>query len=185
MYELFYIALAVGALLFLIQLAATRTRFESQSPRDYAQETPVFDIRERLDGPLLCEGIIYGPTGRVSSRFVARMEGAWEGNKASLRETFHYSSGTVQERKWNLSLDDKGAITATADDIRGTGKGQQMGNAVVLNYRIKLPKSAGGWVLDVVDWMYLLDNGTIMNRSQFRKFGIKVAELVATMRPVE
>ena len=35
--------------------------------------------------------------------------------------------------------------------------------------------------------MYLMENGTIMNRSQFRKFGIKVAELVATMRrvPVE
>jgi Ribonuclease G/E len=28
-------------------------------------------------------------------------------------------------------------------------------------------------------------NGTIMNRSQFSKFGITVAELVATMRPVE
>ena len=33
--------------------------------------------------------------------------------------------------------------------------------------------------------MYLLENGTIMNRSQFRKFGVKVAELVATMRPVQ
>jgi hypothetical protein len=31
--------------------------------------------------------------------------------------------------------------------------------------------------------MYLMENGAIMNRSQFRKFGIKVAELVATMRP--
>jgi hypothetical protein len=31
--------------------------------------------------------------------------------------------------------------------------------------------------------MYLLENGVIMNRSQFRKFGFKVAELVATMRP--
>jgi hypothetical protein len=31
--------------------------------------------------------------------------------------------------------------------------------------------------------MYLTSNGSIMNRSQFRKFGIKVAELVATMRP--
>jgi hypothetical protein len=28
-----------------------------------------------------------------------------------------------------------------------------------------------------------MENGTIINRSQFRKFGIKVAELVATMRP--
>jgi hypothetical protein len=30
--------------------------------------------------------------------------------------------------------------------------------------------------------MHLAPNGVIVNRSQFRKFGIKVAELVATMR---
>jgi hypothetical protein len=53
----------------------------------------------------------------------------------------------------------------------------------VLNYRIRLTPEAGGHVLDTVDWMYLTANGTIMNRSQFRKYGIKVAELVATMRP--
>ena len=38
-------------------------------------------------------------------------------------------------------------------------------------------------MLDVVDWMYLAPNGTILNRSQMRKFGITVAELVATVRP--
>jgi hypothetical protein len=55
-----------------------------------------------------------------------------------------------------------------------------------LKYRIKLPKdSSGGHVLDTTDWMYVVENGTIINRSQFRKFGIKVAELVATMRPKE
>ena len=52
-------------------------------------------------------------------------------------------------------------------------------------YTIKLPDSAGGHALDVVDWMYLTENGVIINRSQFRKWGIKVAELVATMRPIE
>jgi hypothetical protein len=54
---------------------------------------------------------------------------------------------------------------------------------VQLRYTIVMPQSAGGWTLDVTDWMYLTENGTIINRSQFRKFGIKVAELVATMRP--
>jgi DNA/RNA endonuclease G (NUC1) len=53
----------------------------------------------------------------------------------------------------------------------------------VLNYKIKLTEDAGGHVLNVTDWMYLAPNGAIVNRSQFRKFGIKVAELVATMRP--
>jgi hypothetical protein len=65
----------------------------------------------------------------------------------------------------------------------GTGAGQQTGSALELKYRIKLPQASGGHELDAVDWMYLVENGTIMNRSQFRKYGIKVAELVATMRP--
>ena len=39
--------------------------------------------------------------------------------------------------------------------------------------------------LDVTDWMYLMENGTIMNRSEMRKFGIKVAELIATIRPAD
>ena len=40
-------------------------------------------------------------------------------------------------------------------------------------------------MLDVTDWLYLAQNGVIVNRSEMRKFGIKVAELVATMRPAE
>lgn len=52
-------------------------------------------------------------------------------------------------------------------------------------YRLKLPEDAGGHVLKTVDWMYLAPDGTIINRSQFRKFGIKVAELVATMRRID
>ena len=36
--------------------------------------------------------------------------------------------------------------------------------------------------LSLTDWMYLTPNGAIMNRN---KCGLKVAELVATMRPVQ
>lgn len=39
-------------------------------------------------------------------------------------------------------------------------------------------------MLDVADWLYLMETGTILNRSQMRKFGLRVDDLVATMRPV-
>ena len=52
-----------------------------------------------------------------------------------------------------------------------------------MTYRLKLSEDAGGHVLDVTDWMYLMDNGVIMNRSEMRKYGLRVAELIATMRP--
>ena len=160
--------------------------FHAQKPSDYEGQLPRFDIREVLNGKMITEGIIYGPTGRVSSRFVATMNANWSGQTGTMTEHFIYSSGREQNRAWafNMSGAD-GKFTATAPDIIGIAHGQQMGATVRLTYRIQLPEDAGGHVLDVVDWMYLLENGSVMNRSQFRKFGIKVAELVATFRPVD
>ena len=180
------IALTI-ALILALALPLLRRRywsFRAQSPADLAATGPRFDLRQHLSGPILCEGVIYGPTGRVTSRFVANMVGSWDGNTGTLRERFHYDSGTVQDRVWTLHLSDTGGIRAEAPDVVGTGTGQAAGAAVLMNYNIKLTPEAGGHVLAVTDWMYLMENGTIMNRSQFSKFGITVAELVATLRKV-
>ncbi|WP_240482025.1 DUF3833 domain-containing protein [Ruegeria marisrubri] len=157
--------------------------FQSQRSEDYAETTPVFDIRRHLSGPMLAEGVIFGPTGGMSQRFVANMEGVWDGAAGRLSETFRYSSGTEQMREWTLRLGNDGEIIGTAPDIVGEARGRQSGATVMLRYRLRLPDTAGGHVLDVVDWLYLTEDGVILNKSVMRKFGIKVAELVATMRP--
>jgi hypothetical protein len=180
---LLYVALGVGLTLGVLALIHRTWSFQAQKPEDYAAEQPVFDIRQHLVGPIACEGVIYGPTGRVTSRFVADMQAEWAGATGVMTEQFRYSNGSVQERAWSFTLSEDGKIEAEAEDLVGTGVGRQKGAGVMLRYRIRLPDSSGGHVLDATDWMYLMENGTIINRSEFRKFGIKVAELVATMRP--
>ena len=182
MTETLFLALGILLTCGLLLLRQRLWSFRAQRPADYPHG-PQFDLRRHLNGPLQCEGVIYGPTGRVVSRFVADMEGRWNGNTGVLAETFRYDSGRVQDREWRLTLGNDGGIRAEAADIAGAGQGQANGSAVMLQYRIRLPADAGGQELEVTDWMYLMENGTILNRSQFRKFGIKVAELVATMRP--
>lgn len=177
-YVLFGMAIAVGAVFALRRVLG----FAAQRPTDYAGLSPVFDPRKHLDGPILCEGVVYGPTGRIASRFVADMEGRWDGTTGVLTERFRYDSGRVQDRRWTLTLGDGGSIRAEAPDLVGSGSGTHAGPAVQMKYRIRLPEDSGGHVLDVTDWMYLVENGTIINRSQFRKYGVKVAELVATIR---
>lgn len=157
--------------------------FAAQRPGDYAQGDQQFDLRTHLNGPVVCEGVIYGPLGRVSSRFEADFDVRWTGNTGVMKEHFRYDDGSTQDREWQLTLGKNGEIKATASDVVGTGTGFQSGSAVQLLYKYKLPEGSGGHVLDAVDWMYLGPNGTIVNRSQFRKFGIQVAELVATIRP--
>ena len=157
--------------------------FRHQKPAHYAETGPAFDIKTHLNGPIISEGMIHGPNGRLASRFVARMKGTWDGNTGTLAEIFTYDNGTTQERKWFLTLGENGSFTATADDIIGTAQGQVSGATLSMTYRIRLTEAAGGHVLNVTDWLYLMENGTILNRSELRKFGIKVADLTATMRP--
>lgn len=180
---LMYALIGAGVILALNWVWARYTGFLAQAPDDYVAGDTVFDIRTHLNGPIICEGVIYGPTGRVSSRFVGDFDCHWTGNRGVMKEHFRYDDGSEQTRAWDLTLGNDGQIRALADDVKGEGTGMQKGNAVQLKYRFVLPEKSGGHVLDTVDWMYLAPNGTIVNRSQFRKYGIKVAELVATMRP--
>jgi hypothetical protein len=182
-----FLFVALGALipLALLALRHRMLSFAAQRPEDYAVHGPSLDPRRDLSGPILCEGVVYGPTGRVVSRFVADMEGRWDGSSGVLTESFRYDSGATDRREWRFTLGNDGTLRAEADDVVGVGLGRALGSALCLRYRLRLQDDAGGHVLDVIDWMYRLENGTIINRSQFRKFGIKVAELVATLRRIE
>lgn len=159
--------------------------FRAQNANNYADEEPKFDIRTELNGPIRCQGVIFDLMGQASSRFTANMNGQWTNEGGTLTEEFTYHSGRTQDRCWVLKMGDDGAFTATAPDVIGEGVGQQCGPAVRLTYRIQLPEDVGNHVLDVVDWMYLAGDGVILNRSEFRKHGIRVAELFATMKRVD
>lgn len=174
----------LALLLVILVLWRPGFSFRNQAPSDYADTGPSFDIRTHLAGEMLSEGVIYGPTGRVASRFVAQMQGDWDGDQGTLREVFSYASGLEQTRQWTLTMGEGGRFTATAPDVIGVAQGEQVGAAVRMTYRIQLLEDAGGHVLDVTDWLYLMENGTVMNRSQMRKFGLLVGELIATIRPV-
>lgn len=157
--------------------------FRAQSPSDYADIGPAFSLKEHLSGPILSEGVIYGPTGRMTTTFVAEMVGEWDGDTGTLSEHFVYSNGIEQHRKWYLKIGPGNTFTATADDIVGEAQGIVSGSTVMLRYTIVLPPASGGHRLTATDWMYLTRDGAIMNKSEMRKFGVKVAELIATMRP--
>ena len=92
------------------------------------------------------------------------------------------NANTTQDRTWSIILGEKGRFTATAADVPGEAQGRQVGATIRMQYPIRLPDDVGGHLLKTVDWIYLTADGTMINRSQFRKFGFKVAELVATIR---
>lgn len=175
-----------GTLVGLLVYARNRfAGFAAQRADDYADILPEFDMRKRLDGNMQCDGAIFGPFGRVTSTFQADFNVNWDKNTGTIDQFFRYNDGSTQERRWTILLDDKGGFDGLADDVPDRGRGIISGLAIIFRYRIDLPPEAGGHRLGALDCMYLAPDGTVVNRSQFRKFGFKVAELVATIKKKE
>lgn len=180
-----YFMLGIVVAVLVAVLIQRKLGFIAQTANDYIDAGPAFDMRKHLSGPMVCDGVIYGPTGRVTSSFNASFDVEWNGDNCLIREEFRYSNGSTQSRLWQISLDAEDRFIARADDIQGEAYGELSGPTVLFRYKLVLPPESGGHVLSAFDCMYATADGVVVNRSQFRKFGIKVAELVATIRKVD
>ncbi len=154
----------------------------AQGVGDYAAETPVLDLRDYLNGPLVASGLFIGLSGRADRRFTVDMVGRWNGNQGTLDEQFRFSDGETGERCWALRFTDDRTFVATAHDVVGMARGAQTGSAATMRYRLKVPRAQGEIVVSMEDWFYLVEDGTLINRTRMSKFGIKVGELVVSFR---
>ena len=155
----------------------------STTTEDYAAKTPKLDIRQYLNGPLEAHGILFDMSGKADLEFVVTMKGTWNGNTGTLDEDFVFSDGRKDKRVWTVHFKDDHRFTATAHDVIGEAVGTQHGNAVNMKYTLRV-KRANGDMIDLAmdDWMYLLDDKTLINRTKMKKFGLTVGELVITFR---
>ncbi len=145
--------------------------------QDYAQEQPALDLKRYFNGPIQAHGIFTDRSGRVVKRFVVAMQASWNGNQGMLDERFTYSDGTRQTRIWHLTDHGNGHYTGHADDVVGTAEGQASGNAFRWAYTLALPVDGQVWHVQFDDWMYLMDETTMLNKAVMSKFGIRLGEV--------
>tara|TARA_R110002049_G_scaffold9975_1_gene49696 strand:+ start:282 stop:812 length:531 start_codon:yes stop_codon:yes gene_type:complete len=143
----------------------------------YAEETPVLDLREYFDGTLDAHGIFQDRSGEVVKRFHAVIEASWEGDTGTLDERFTYSDGTTQRRVWTIVRHDAHTYTGTAGDVIGEAKGEARGNALRWRYVLELPVDGKTWHVNFDDWMFLMDERVMLNRSEMSKFGVRLGEV--------
>lgn len=68
----------------------------------------------------------------------------------------------------------------------GEARGEADGNALHWSYVLEAKRGDGDTVrLDMDDWMWLIDERTLMNRTRFSKFGIGFGEVTFTFRKRE
>lgn len=145
--------------------------------QDYAGEKPVFDLRGFFNGELTAKGIFTDRSGRVVKRFSVKMQGRWQGDGGVLDEQFVYSDGSTQRRVWRLKALGQGRYSGTADDVIGEAAGESAGNAFRWAYTLAQPVDGRVWNVTLDDWMFLVDERTVINRSAMSKLGLHLGDV--------
>jgi hypothetical protein len=116
-------------------------------------------------------------SGKVVRRFTVAIDCSWNGDDGVLDEAFSYSDGTRQRRVWRIHKGPGGVYTGRADDVVGEAQGQASGNALRWNYTLALPVDGRVWHVEMDDWMFLMDDEVLVNRTTMSKFGITLGQV--------
>lgn len=169
-------------ILFLLIGVFMCVNFMKNSVDYYQGKFPEMSIKEYFNGPIKAWGIVQDWRGRVLRQFDVKMIGKWDGNVGTLREQFYYYDGQTQERVWIIKKLDNGGYEGTASDIIGKAGGVEKGNAAQWAYMMDLEVDKKVFRIKFDDWMWLMNDGVLINRSYLKKFGITVAELTIFMK---
>lgn len=148
----------------------------------YKGTTPVMKFDEFFNGPVKGYGIVQDRGGKIINRFDIDMVGTWKGNDGTLAEHFVYYDGHTQDRTWKIKKLSDNTFVGHADDIIGDAPGRSEGTAIRWNYVMQVPVGGRTFNLAFDDWMFMMNDGIVINRSVMKKFGIRVADLTIVMR---
>lgn len=149
---------------------------------DHRGQTPVFDLRRFFDGRVLAHGIVSERGGKIARRLYATLDCSWQGDRGTLDENFLFDDGERQRRVWRLQRLGENRYSGRADDVVGEALGESVGPAFNWHYTLQVPVRGSVYDIDFDDWMYLIDESTVLNRASMSKFGVQVGEVLISLR---
>jgi hypothetical protein len=149
----------------------------SATVESYRDEQPVRDLARYFSGTIDGWGVFQDRSGKVVKRFHVKIAASWQGSVGTLDENCTYSDGTRSRRVWTITKLDEHTYEGRADDVVGVATGTAYGNALRWRYVLRLPLDGKVYDVDFDDWMYLMDDRVMLNRSVMSKFGVRLGDL--------
>jgi hypothetical protein len=152
---------------------------------DYNGMEPALTPQEFFTGELHARGVVKDRSGEVIRTFDADISASWdEDGVGTLDEVFRFNDGEVQTRVWTLTPNDDGSLHADAGDVVQPGTMRWQGNAINMNYVLRVAYGEDDDTIDVNmdDWMYLITPDTLINETSMTKWGFEVGEIVLVIQ---
>jgi hypothetical protein len=151
----------------------------------YSHKKHTVDLKSFFSGNIEGWGAIFDYSGRQIRSFKVVIKGTWNNKEGQLQEWFEFDDGEKNKRTWDIVFQDSQIFIGKAHDVMGEAQGRQNGSAVNINYILQVPYKNYVINLKMDDWMYLVENDLILNRTAMKKFGFKVGEIVLFMKKIK
>ncbi|SFR59514.1 DUF3833 domain-containing protein [Litoreibacter janthinus] len=164
---------AVLALALVLGACTGKPSFE-----DSSLSTLELNLEEYFVGDLRAYGQFQDIFGTVRRQFVVDIKGTWDGAVLRLVEDFTYEDGSTEQRIWSLTKTGPDSWRGTAPGVIGEATGEEQGDRFNWRYTIDLPVGDGATTrVSFDDWMWLQDDGRLLNRAYMKRFGVDVGDV--------
>ena len=153
----------------------------SVTPDDYQGRSPAFEPESFFNGALTAHGVVKDFSGKAIRHFSADITGCWDEGVGTLDEDFVFDDGETQKRIWTLTPDGDQTYIGTAGDVVGEGLARWQGNAMFLDYTLRIELEDGPIDVKIDDRMYRVSENVVINESKMRKLGFGVGEILLTI----
>jgi len=173
-----------GALLVLLGAAVLAGCGGGMRIEDFAGRAPELRLEQFFAGRTRAAGLFEDRFGTVRRTFVVDIDGTWDGRTLTLDEDFTYNDGEKERRVWRLTKTGERSWEGRAEGVIGVATGREAGNAFQFGYRIKLRVGDSLWEVRFDDWMFRIDEDTVLNTARVYRWGIWIGTVQLAFRRV-
>lgn len=141
---------------------------------EYQNSDQKLILEDYFSGHTRAWGLFEDRLGNVRREFVVDIEGEWNGSQLILTEHFVYSDGERETRVWTLDKTGPDTYAGSTDNLVGEAVGRTAGNAFNWQYDFNLKVGDSTWKVHFNDWMFLQDDGVLLNKATVSRWGIRI-----------
>jgi hypothetical protein len=161
----------------LVAATATTSCVSSSTLEQFETAPRQLVLEEYFEGETTAYGLFEDRFGKVRRQFKVDITGEVEGNRLTLTENFVYDDGERDTRVWEIDILGNGQYRGTAGDVPVPAVGQVSGNAFNWKYRVDLKVGDSVWNVGFNDWMFLMQDGVLINRAYVTRYGIEIGQV--------
>ena len=150
--------------------------------RDFVGKGPSLDPKAYFSGHIQSWGVVENRSGKIRDQFSSQMHGVPRQDGLQLTQDFTFATGRKEHRVWDIRVVDAHHFEGKANDSVGLAHGEAWGNAFEWNYTLAVPVGKHTVNVDFRQIMLLQPGGVLLNRVQYRKFGIRLGSVSESFR---